>query len=189
MVFWYIANFFLTCYSPGRWWWSFLIQGRRKKQNIIIMILAESLLTLDYLVSDTEMHYADDDTNDESVVILMIVSWWWSQVKSQGGCLRACTIENEFICRSVLYRPTYKPGQPNCALYHLDHKTFPDGIDTFTTPSPLPLFDSGETSAVYLESTCSSEYHQDYRIPSDGDDDLWDSSHFLFLHVISCWFH
>lgn len=79
------------------------------------------------------------------------------QVKSQGGCLRACTIENEFICRSVLFRPTYKPGQPNCALYHLDHKTFPDGIDTFSTPSPLPLFDSGETSAVYLESGCSND--------------------------------
>jgi len=78
-------------------------------------------------------------------------------VKSQGGCLRACTIENEFICRSVLFRPTYKPGQPNCALYHLDHKTFPDGVETFSTPSPLPLFDSGETSAVYLESSCSND--------------------------------
>ncbi|KAI1289794.1 hypothetical protein HDE_08363 [Halotydeus destructor] len=78
-------------------------------------------------------------------------------VKSQGGCLRACTIENEFICRSVLFRPTFKPGQPNCALYHLDHKTYPDGMDTFATPSPLPLFDSGETSAIYLESSCANE--------------------------------
>ncbi|CAG2104687.1 unnamed protein product, partial [Medioppia subpectinata] len=78
-------------------------------------------------------------------------------VKSQGGCLRACTIENEFICRSVLYRPSYKPGQPNCALYHLDHKTFPDGADTYTTPSPLPLLDSGETTAVYLETSCTNE--------------------------------
>ncbi len=79
------------------------------------------------------------------------------QVKSQGGCLRACTIENEFICRSVLYRPSYKPGQPNCALYHLDHKTFPDGADTYSTPSPLPLLDSGETTAVYLETSCTSK--------------------------------
>ncbi|XP_054157723.1 uncharacterized protein LOC128956066 [Oppia nitens] len=78
-------------------------------------------------------------------------------VKSQGGCLRACTIENEFICRSVLYRPSYKPGQPNCALFHLDHKTFPDGADTYATPSPLPLLDSGETTAVYLETSCTND--------------------------------
>lgn len=79
------------------------------------------------------------------------------QVKSQGGCLRACTIENEFICRSVLYRPSFKPGQPNCALYHLDHKTFPDGLDTFATPSPIPLLDSGDSSATYFEAGCSSK--------------------------------
>ena len=79
------------------------------------------------------------------------------QVKSQGGCLRACTIENEFVCRSVLYRPSYKPGQPNCALYHLDHKTFPDGLDTFATPSPIPLLDSGDSSATYFEAGCASK--------------------------------
>ncbi|KAI2803756.1 hypothetical protein BLOT_007892 [Blomia tropicalis] len=78
-------------------------------------------------------------------------------VKSQGGCLRACTIENEFICRSVLYRPSYKPGQPNCALYHLDHKTFPDGLDTFATPSPIPLLDSGDSSATYFEAGCAND--------------------------------
>ncbi|UXI21189.1 DET1-like protein [Sarcoptes scabiei] len=78
-------------------------------------------------------------------------------VKSQGGCLRACTIENEFICRSVLYRPSFKPGQPNCALYHLDHKTFPDGLDTFATPSPIPLLDSGDSSATYFEAGCAND--------------------------------
>ena len=71
--------------------------------------------------------------------------------------MRACTIENEFICRSVLYRSSFKPGQPNCALYHLDHKTFPDGLDTFATPSPIPLLDSGDSSATYFEAGCSSE--------------------------------
>lgn len=86
------------------------------------------------------------------------------QVKSQGGCLRACTIENEFICRSVLFRPSFKPGQPNCALYHLDHKTFPDGLDTFATPSPIPLLDSGDSSATYFEAGCSSKCRKDYII-------------------------
>ncbi|XP_053208805.1 protein let-653-like [Panonychus citri] len=77
-------------------------------------------------------------------------------VKSQSGCIRACAIENEFICRSILYRPSFEKGQPNCALYHLDHKTFPDGSETFSTAS-LPLFDSGETSAVYLEASCTND--------------------------------
>lgn len=34
-------------------------------------------------------------------------------VKTQTGCLRACSMENEFICRSILYRANYKPGQPS----------------------------------------------------------------------------
>lgn len=80
------------------------------------------------------------------------------QVKSQSGCIRACAIENEFICRSILYRPSYKPGQPNCALYHLDHKTFPDGSETFTSANnAIPLFDGGETTSVYLEASCTSK--------------------------------
>lgn len=87
------------------------------------------------------------------------------QVKSQGGCLRACTIENEFICRSVLFRPSFKPGQPNCALYHLDHKTFPDGLDTFATPSPIPLLDSGDSSATYFEAGCSSKWEMGTYLP------------------------
>lgn len=76
-------------------------------------------------------------------------------VKSQAGCVRACTIEHEFICRSILYRSSFKQGQPNCALYHLDQKTFPDGADTFMAHVMQPLLDSGETSAVYLEAVCN----------------------------------
>ena len=83
-------------------------------------------------------------------------------VKTQAGCLRACSVENEFICRSILYRANYKPGQPNCALYHLDHFTLPDGLDTFNVKynAPLPLFDTGDGSdAIYLEATCSSKFY------------------------------
>jgi len=76
-------------------------------------------------------------------------------VKSQAGCVRACTIEHEFICRSILYRSSFKQGQPNCALYHLDQKTFPDGAETFMSHLMQPLLDSGETSAVYLEAVCN----------------------------------
>jgi len=76
-------------------------------------------------------------------------------VKSQAGCVRACTIEHEFICRSILYRSTFKQGQPNCALYHLDQRTFPEGADAFSQHSTQPLLDSGETSAVYLEAVCN----------------------------------
>lgn len=76
-------------------------------------------------------------------------------VKSQAGCVRACTIEHEFICRSILYRSSFKQGQPNCALYHLDQRTFPDGADTFVSHTMQPLLDSGETSAIYLEAVCN----------------------------------
>lgn len=76
-------------------------------------------------------------------------------VKSQAGCIKACTIEHEFICRSILYRSSFKQGQPNCALYHLDQKTFPDGADTFMSQVMQPLLNSGETSAVYLEAICN----------------------------------
>ena len=76
-------------------------------------------------------------------------------VKSQAGCVRACTIEHEFICRSILYRSTFKQGQPNCALYHLDQRTFPEGADAFMAQTLQPLLDSGETSAVYLEAVCN----------------------------------
>ena len=76
-------------------------------------------------------------------------------VKSQAGCVRACTIEHEFICRSILYRSTFKQGQPNCALYHLDQRTFPEGAEAFTSHVMQPLLDSGETSAVYLEAVCN----------------------------------
>jgi hypothetical protein len=82
-------------------------------------------------------------------------------VKSQSGCLRACSIESEFICRSILYRAAYRPGQPNCALYHLDHYTLPDGLDTFALQFnvPLPLFDTGDGSdAVYMEALCTSKF-------------------------------
>lgn len=76
-------------------------------------------------------------------------------VKSQAGCVRACTIEHEFICRSILYRSSFKQGQPNCALYHLDQRTFPEGADAFMSHTMQPLLDSGETSAVYLEAICN----------------------------------
>lgn len=76
-------------------------------------------------------------------------------VKSQAGCVRACTIEHEFICRSILYRSTFKQGQPNCALYHLDQRTFPEGSEAFNSHTMQPLLDSGETSAVYLEAVCN----------------------------------
>lgn len=39
-------------------------------------------------------------------------------VKTQTGCLRACSMENEFICRSILYRANYKPGQPSKQFGH-----------------------------------------------------------------------
>lgn len=50
------------------------------------------------------------------------------QVSGLAGCKRACEIEDEFLCRSFLFKPTVSSsGGYNCQLYHMDHNTLPDG--------------------------------------------------------------
>lgn len=34
---------------------------------------------------------------------------------------------------------------------------FPDGADTFATPNPFPLLDTGDSTGVYLEAICASK--------------------------------
>ncbi|XP_076352650.1 uncharacterized protein LOC143248099 [Tachypleus tridentatus] len=83
-------------------------------------------------------------------------------VNTQEECLQTCNQEKEFICRSFLYSPETRYGQPNCALYHVDYVTMPDGKQTFLNPSPIPLLDIGERTGRYLEAVCtnSSFRHQ-----------------------------
>ncbi|XP_022242070.1 uncharacterized protein LOC106459815 [Limulus polyphemus] len=77
-------------------------------------------------------------------------------VNNEEDCLRLCSIENEYICRSMLFRYDVRPRQPNCGLYHLDHVTFPDGAKTYLNPNPPPLLDNRSTVGVYLEAICGN---------------------------------
>lgn len=77
------------------------------------------------------------------------------QVNSEGACRLACEIENEFLCRSFLYRGAPQGSQYNCQLFHLDHKTLPDGPSTYLN-AERPLLDDGERVGTYYENVCES---------------------------------
>jgi PAN domain len=78
------------------------------------------------------------------------------QVTSEAACKLACEIENEFLCRSFLYLGQPTGQQYNCRLYHLDHKSLPDGPSTYLNVE-RPLIDVGEPTGVYMENFCESK--------------------------------
>ncbi|XP_055840957.1 uncharacterized protein LOC129908488 [Episyrphus balteatus] len=75
------------------------------------------------------------------------------QVTSESACRLACEIETEFLCRSFLYLGQPQGSQYNCRLYHLDHKTLPDGPSTYLN-GERPLIDHGEPIGQYFENQC-----------------------------------
>nr|CAD7197088.1 unnamed protein product [Timema douglasi] len=75
------------------------------------------------------------------------------QVTSESACKLACEIENEFLCRSFLYRGPPLGNTYNCQLFHLDHKTLPDGPSTYLN-AERPLIDNGERIGTYYENVC-----------------------------------
>lgn len=81
-------------------------------------------------------------------------------VTSESGCRLACEIEAEFLCRSYLYlgaASSSLASQYNCRLYHLDHKTLPDGPSTYLN-AERPLIDHGEPTGQYYENQCESKW-------------------------------
>lgn len=72
---------------------------------------------------------------------------------SESACRLACEIESEFLCRSFLYLGQPQGAQYNCRLYHLDHKTLPDGPSTYLNHE-RPLIDHGEPIGQYFENQC-----------------------------------
>lgn len=78
------------------------------------------------------------------------------QVTSDSACKLACEIETEFLCRSFLYMGLPTGVQYNCRLYHLDHKSLPDGPSTYLN-GERPLIDIGEPSGAYFENSCESK--------------------------------
>ncbi|PSN36834.1 hypothetical protein C0J52_14247, partial [Blattella germanica] len=75
------------------------------------------------------------------------------QVTSESACRLACEIENEFLCRSFLYQGPPVGTNYNCQLFHLDHKTLPDGPSTYLN-AERPLIDNGERVGTYYENVC-----------------------------------
>lgn len=86
------------------------------------------------------------------------------QVTSEAACRLACDIENEFLCRSFLYRGPPLGSQYNCQLFHLDHKTLPDGPSTYLN-AERPLIDNGERLGVYQENICEKSLPSDNTLP------------------------
>lgn len=85
------------------------------------------------------------------------------QVTSEPACRLACEIETEFLCRSFLYLGKPEGSQYNCRLYHLDHKTLPDGPSTYLN-GERPLIDHGEPTGAYTENFCESKYSSILRL-------------------------
>lgn len=79
------------------------------------------------------------------------------QVNSESACRLACEIENEFLCRSFLYKGAPIGTQYNCQLFHLDHKTLPDGPSTYLN-AERPLIDDGQRVGSYFENYCESKH-------------------------------
>lgn len=75
---------------------------------------------------------------------------------SESACRLACEIENEFLCRSFIYKGPPAGTAYNCELFHLDHKTLPDGPSTYLN-AERPLIDDGQTIGNYYENYCESE--------------------------------
>jgi len=77
------------------------------------------------------------------------------QASSLPACRRACEIDDDFLCRSFLYKSTITTGY-NCHLFHMDHKTLPDGPATYLN-TERPLLDNGNPLGLYQENTCDDK--------------------------------
>lgn len=78
------------------------------------------------------------------------------QVPNEASCRSACEVENEFLCRSYLFRGPPLGTAYNCQLFHLDHWTLPDGPSTYLN-AERPLIDNGDRIGSYYENFCESK--------------------------------
>lgn len=84
------------------------------------------------------------------------------QASNEAACQRACQVENEFLCRSYLFKETSAGLEYNCQLYHLDHFSLPDGPSTFLT-TDRPLLDDGEPIGKFVENICISKLFESHK--------------------------
>jgi len=88
---------------------------------------------------------------------------------SVSACNRACTVESEFLCRSFLYLGPPTGSDYNCRLYHMDHQSLPDGINTFLQ-SNLPVsLSNGNRIGIYYENRCARQLSVDNGGAIDDD--------------------
>lgn len=80
--------------------------------------------------------------------------FYCAQATTSEACARACKVENEFLCRSFLYKENSVGSEYNCQLFHLDHFTLPDGPSTFLS-TDRPLLDDGEPIGKFAENICN----------------------------------
>lgn len=88
--------------------------------------------------------------------IIIIFNGIELQVTSEISCKLACEIESEFLCRSFLFKGPPIGSSYNCQLFHLDHKTLPDGPSTYLN-AERPLIDDGQRVGTYYENYCESK--------------------------------
>ncbi|KAG8249819.1 hypothetical protein J6590_012130 [Homalodisca vitripennis] len=86
------------------------------------------------------------------------------QVKTESACRLACEIENEFLCRSFLFKGPPIGTSYNCQLFHLDHKTLPDGPSTYLN-AERPLIDDGQRVGTYYENYCEKSSQANEQLP------------------------
>ncbi|XP_050525481.1 uncharacterized protein LOC126896594 [Daktulosphaira vitifoliae] len=95
------------------------------------------------------------------------------QVTSEAACRLACEIENEFLCRSFIYKGPPVGTAYNCELFHLDHKTLPDGPSTYLN-AERPLIDDGQKIGSYYENYCEKSTtppHEQLPVVFESTDD------------------
>ncbi|XP_050442492.1 uncharacterized protein LOC126846749 [Adelges cooleyi] len=95
------------------------------------------------------------------------------QVTSEAACRLACEIENEFLCRSFIYKGPPAGTAYNCELFHLDHKTLPDGPSTYLN-AERPLIDDGQKIGNYYENYCEKSTtppHEQLPVVFESTDD------------------
>lgn len=92
------------------------------------------------------------------------------QVTSESACRLACEIENEFLCRSFLYKGAPTGTSYNCQLFHLDHKTLPDGPSTYLN-ADRPLIDNGERVGTYFENFCEKSASSELPVVFENTED------------------
>lgn len=88
---------------------------------------------------------------------------------SMAACNRACTVEAEFLCRSFLFLGPPTGTEYNCKLYHMDHWSLPEGMDSFLNSNVPTTIADGSRIGNFYENRCERQLSIDNGGPIDND--------------------